>query len=277
MPENGDRRELHPECNKNFTFCAVFEFTDFARFDDRGLCAELDLRDCAIGRIRAIQAGIITPRGNAVRLGQAQRKSLDKCTSNQVELLAMCMASLTVEVATKSVNAPVAQFGDITHVAQTTLISTVAMSPSIASPITPSSSRSSSPSSSVGVYVPIHRRTPSLSSSRSSSTEPECAFHLVVPRSYTPEELLQLAQSPLAKQLVAVMYEPVRSFSEIAISRRRQRSRKYFARTPTSKVPAIVAVPAASTPTHGLPSRGAVNRRHASPKNANGPGWRCQL
>ncbi|KAJ7479389.1 hypothetical protein B0H11DRAFT_2423573 [Mycena galericulata] len=61
MPENGDRRELHPERNQNFTHFleyltfARFEFTDFARFDDRGLCAELDLRDCAFGRIRAIQ------------------------------------------------------------------------------------------------------------------------------------------------------------------------------------------------------------------------------
>ncbi|KAJ7445136.1 hypothetical protein B0H11DRAFT_1930644 [Mycena galericulata] len=68
-PKNGDWRELH----QNFShflgllilrgfgdrrLCAVFEFTDFARFDDRGLCAELDLRDCAIGRIRAIQIGI---------------------------------------------------------------------------------------------------------------------------------------------------------------------------------------------------------------------------
>ncbi|KAJ7512932.1 hypothetical protein B0H11DRAFT_2302907 [Mycena galericulata] len=165
----------------------------------------------------------------------------------------MCMASLT---ATKSVNAPVAQFGDITHVAQTTLVDIVRRNVTL--------DCLTYHSLIVAVFLPIVE---------CGSTEPECAL----PRSYTPEELLQLAQSPLAKQLVAVMYEPVRSFSEIAISRRRQRSRKYFARTPTSKVPAIVAVPAASTPTHGLPSRGAVNRRHASPKNANGPGWRCQL
>ncbi|KAJ7488706.1 hypothetical protein B0H11DRAFT_1912859 [Mycena galericulata] len=32
--------------------CAVFEFADFARFDDRGLCAELDLCDCAIAQLR---------------------------------------------------------------------------------------------------------------------------------------------------------------------------------------------------------------------------------
>ncbi|KAJ7485800.1 hypothetical protein FB451DRAFT_1231109 [Mycena latifolia] len=101
------------------------------------------------------------------------------------------------------------------------------------SPASTSSSRASSPG--VGVYVPVHRRTNSASSSRSiESISPP-------PKSYTPAELLQLAQSPLATQLSTSMRASLEPLAELA-----QRRGSWGHRdggTPTGAVVSKMAAP----------------------------------
>ncbi|KAJ7634997.1 hypothetical protein FB45DRAFT_478865 [Roridomyces roridus] len=123
----------------------------------------------------------------------------------------------------------------------------------------PSSSLSSSSSS--GVYVPVHRRTPSV------PQIPQRTLPI-----YTPAELTALAQSPLVKQLTAATHAALHQeedhdvFAEIAMSRRQQRTREYMARKEEAEarhqqnqnqhqhhqqqqLKAVVAAPPTPTPT----------------------------
>ncbi|KAJ7126256.1 hypothetical protein C8R44DRAFT_734142 [Mycena epipterygia] len=84
-----------------------------------------------------------------------------------------------------------------------------------------SSPSASSSSSSSGVYIPVHRRTP-------SNVEAKRTLPI-----YTPAELLNLAQSPLATQVSVAMRTALHG-QEFAMNKRQQRSREYIQRKGTS-------------------------------------------
>ncbi|KAJ7275647.1 hypothetical protein C8J57DRAFT_1311321 [Mycena rebaudengoi] len=155
--------------------------------------------------------------------------------------------------------------------------------PSRASSPASESSAASSPTgsdSSTGVYIPVHRRVNSASSSsssRGSSPEP----HRTLPI-YTPSELMQLAQSPLSRRLSSSMHDSTfRSggFSEIAVSKRRQRSREYLQRNNSNTLPAATTTTAhiTTTPTPApAQRRSKPQQRNASKINIldDGASWR---
>ncbi|KAJ7136637.1 hypothetical protein C8R44DRAFT_868768 [Mycena epipterygia] len=156
--------------------------------------------------------------------------------------------------------------------------------PTASSPSSTASSRASSPTSSAGVYVPVHRRRcTSASSSRSAeSTTPRKLLVLssnssvepsprpvLAPQFYTPADLLQLAQSPLAMQLSSSMQPSLQAFVEITTRKRpRERSVEGPARTRTAPVIQLTANP---------PRRYSANRRNnliVASKIVDAASWR---
>ncbi|KAJ6615047.1 hypothetical protein B0H10DRAFT_2220684 [Mycena sp. CBHHK59/15] len=139
------------------------------------------------------------------------------------------------------------------------------MSPSMpinATTSSTASSRASSPPSSAGVYVPVHRRTNSASSRRSAEpTNP-------LPKSYTPAELMQLAQSPLAAQLSSSMNASLQAYKEVAM---RKRSRGHMERK-TAAAP-VVSMPA---PPRRRPVVRSYNRRNVGSKIVDESSWRLR-
>ncbi|KAJ6588641.1 hypothetical protein B0H19DRAFT_1100399 [Mycena capillaripes] len=159
------------------------------------------------------------------------------------------------------------------------------MSPSmpinIATPASSASSVASSPSSSSssssGVYVPVHRRTPSDLSSRAAS-KPKRTLPI-----YTPAELMQLAQSPLAKEISAVTHAALHGqedLAAIALSKRQQRSREYMQRKneeESKKVVVVAPVPATRRrPVGRVAERNSNSRRSVTSKFMDAASWRGQ-
>ncbi|KAF8556816.1 hypothetical protein OG21DRAFT_1506026 [Imleria badia] len=103
------------------------------------------------------------------------------------------------------------------------------------SPIpTPSASRTDASS---GLYVPIHRRTPSSCTSSPSSSSralsPIPSTHSI-PGVYTPAELLSLAHSPLVVPLSAVHADALRAVApEIVQTRKQRKAMAWHARLPS--------------------------------------------
>ncbi|KAJ6495431.1 hypothetical protein C8R45DRAFT_1072818 [Mycena sanguinolenta] len=119
-----------------------------------------------------------------------------------------------------------------------------------------SSPTSTSSSSSAGVYVPVHRRVPSASSTSTPSSKPQLPI-------YTPAQLLHLAHSPLVKAQVGITHNLLRDLhsgeeednvlARIALSRKQMRAREYVHRNPV--VPGTNAHNAtAPAPLPSLPS-----------------------
>ncbi|KAJ6590379.1 hypothetical protein B0H10DRAFT_2442377 [Mycena sp. CBHHK59/15] len=126
---------------------------------------------------------------------------------------------------------------------------------------TVSTSLASSPSSSAGVYVPVHRRTNSASSSRSA--EPTN----LLPKAYTPTELMQLAQSPLTTQLSSFMHTALQAFVEIVVVRKRSREHMEV----SGNTAPVVSLPA---PPRLRPVGRSYNRRNVGSKIVDGSSWR---
>ncbi|KAJ6620212.1 hypothetical protein B0H10DRAFT_2216251 [Mycena sp. CBHHK59/15] len=141
------------------------------------------------------------------------------------------------------------------------------MSPSMpinATTSSTASSRASSPPSSAGVYVPVHRRTNSASSRRSAEpTNP-------LPKSYTPAKLMQLAQSPLAAQLSSSMNASLQAYAEIAI---RKRSREHMERKTAAAPVVSMSMPA---PPRRQPVVRSYNRRNVGSKIVDESSWRLR-
>ncbi|KAJ7167447.1 hypothetical protein C8R43DRAFT_985340 [Mycena crocata] len=148
------------------------------------------------------------------------------------------------------------------------------MSPSmpitIASSASATSSAASSSNSSSGVYIPVHRRTPSDISTRA---EPKRILPI-----YTPAELMQLAQSPLSQRLSTRIHDALhgQEFSSIALSKKQQRSREYMQRqNQAADVKKVVVVTPRRRPV-GRTAERSNSRRNATSKFMEAASWRGQ-
>ncbi|KAJ6595557.1 hypothetical protein DFH09DRAFT_1072523 [Mycena vulgaris] len=150
------------------------------------------------------------------------------------------------------------------------------MSPSmpitIAYPASATSSAASSPSSSSsGVYVPVHRRTPS----DRAAPEPKRTLPI-----YTPAELMQLAQSPLAKQVSTAMHGALhgQEFSAaIALSKRQQRAREYKTNAGALRDNNNVVVVVPRRRPVGRVAERSNSRRGGASKFMDAASWRGQM
>ncbi|KAK7044492.1 hypothetical protein R3P38DRAFT_2879080 [Favolaschia claudopus] len=159
-----------------------------------------------------------------------------------------------------------------------------------------SSSAASSPSSSSGVYVPVHKRTGSAMASTSQRT-----FAV-----YTVPELIRLAKSPMVKEATTVMHaalniHPAESvaeltsdtaedsaatpqvafMSEILLSRKKQRAREYSQRQNIkNNSQQVVVVQPAPAPRRRTPlgratdRNGSLGRRSGATKFMEAASWR---
>ncbi|KAJ6595544.1 hypothetical protein DFH09DRAFT_142479 [Mycena vulgaris] len=168
------------------------------------------------------------------------------------------------------------------------------MSPSmpitIAYPASATSSAASSPSSSSsGVYVPVHRRTPSdrAAPEPKRTRESPSPHHLIATSShtpavpiYTPAELMQLAQSPLAKQVSAAMHGALhgQEFSAaIALSKRQQRAREYKTNAGALRDNNNVVVVVPRRRPVGRVAERSNSRRGGASKFMDAASWRGQM
>ncbi|KAJ7691588.1 hypothetical protein B0H17DRAFT_1133665 [Mycena rosella] len=157
------------------------------------------------------------------------------------------------------------------------------MSPSMpitiaAAPASAPASTASSATSSSGVYIPVHRRTPSHPVSPAA---PESRRTLPI---YTPAELMRLAQSPLAQQVSAAMHSALHGqefAAAITLNKRQQRSREYMQRTTRPgelKDSNVVVVPAVAPRRRpgGRVAERSSSRRGGASKFIDAASWRGQ-
>ncbi|KAJ7485678.1 hypothetical protein FB451DRAFT_1230710 [Mycena latifolia] len=142
------------------------------------------------------------------------------------------------------------------------------------------SSPSSSSTSSAGVYVPVHRRTPS-----NAAPEPKRTLPI-----YTPAELMGLAQSPLAKEQAKAMAGVLQG-QAVALSRKQQRAREYKVKTQsnageneddtklkdnTNVVTVVPAVAPRRRPVGRAAERSSNSRRGGATRFVDAASWRVQ-